>query len=100
MIALLLASTPTFKVLGIDCALCAPPVKKALASVPGVTNVRVDTGAKTATVNHRSCRGNGDMVSICRQPRTDLETGGKAAGRAVSHEPKRHRQAEQQQAHR
>jgi len=58
------------------------------------------TRAKTVTVNHRSCRGNGDIFSICRQSRTDLETGGKAAGRAVSHEPKRHRQAEQQQAHR
>src|SRR6185436_19258180 len=41
MIALLLASTLTFKVLGIDCAACAPPVKKALASIPGVTSVRV-----------------------------------------------------------
>jgi copper chaperone CopZ len=50
VIALLLASTLTFKVLGIDCAACGPPVKKALASVPGVTNVRVDTSAKTATV--------------------------------------------------
>ena len=50
MIALLLASTLTFKVLGIDCALCGPPVKKALASVPGVTNVRVDAASKTATV--------------------------------------------------
>jgi copper chaperone CopZ len=50
MIALLLASTLTFKVLGIDCALCGPPVKKALASVPGVTSVRVDAASKTATV--------------------------------------------------
>jgi len=50
MIPLLLASTLTFKVLGIDCAKCAPPVTKALASVPGVTSVRVDTEAKTATV--------------------------------------------------
>ena len=29
----------TFNVVGIDCASCAPPVKKALASVAGVTNV-------------------------------------------------------------
>ncbi len=50
MIALLLASTLTFKVLGIDCAKCAPPVTKALASVPGVTSVRVDTKAQTATI--------------------------------------------------
>jgi copper chaperone CopZ len=45
------ADTLTFKVIGIDCASCAPPVKKALASVPGVTNVKVDTDAKTATVD-------------------------------------------------
>jgi copper chaperone CopZ len=47
----LFADTLTFKVIGIDCASCAPPVKKALASVAGVTSVKVDTEAKTATVN-------------------------------------------------
>ena len=47
----LFADTVTFKVIGIDCASCAPPVKKALASVAGVTNVKVDTEAKTATVD-------------------------------------------------
>ena len=45
-----LAESLTFKVIGIDCAACGPPVKSALAAVPGVTNVRVDTTAKTATV--------------------------------------------------
>jgi copper chaperone CopZ len=45
------ADTLTFNVIGIDCASCAPPVKKALASVAGVTNVTVDTKAKTATVD-------------------------------------------------
>jgi copper chaperone CopZ len=57
MTALLLAIT--FKVLGIDCALCAPPVKKALASVPGVTSVHVDAAAKTATIE-----GNADPAKI------------------------------------
>lgn len=57
MNALLLAIT--FKVLGIDCAMCAPPVKKALASVAGVTAVHVDTQAKTATVE-----GNPDPAKI------------------------------------
>jgi thioredoxin 1 len=47
----LFADTVTFKVIGIDCASCAPPVKKALASVIGVSNVKVDTNAKTATVD-------------------------------------------------
>ena len=59
MIALLLASSLTFKVLGIDCAKCAPPVKKALAAVPGVTSVRVDTKAQTATIE-----GNADRAKI------------------------------------
>ena len=59
MIALLLASSLTFKVLGIDCAKCAPPVKKALASVPGVTGVRVDTKAQTATIE-----GNAEPAKI------------------------------------
>lgn len=49
--ALLLAASLTFKVLGIDCPLCAPPVRKALAAIPGVTNVRVDPAAKTATID-------------------------------------------------
>src|SRR5947209_18146752 len=40
----------TFNVIGIDCASCAPPVKKALAAVAGVSNVSVDVKAKTATV--------------------------------------------------
>jgi|ERR1041385_2125564 copper chaperone CopZ len=57
MTPLLLALT--FKVLGIDCALCAPPVKKALASIPGVTSVKVDANAKTATIE-----GNADPVKI------------------------------------
>jgi copper chaperone CopZ len=57
MTPLLLALT--FKVLGIDCAMCAPPVKKALASVPGVTSVHVDAQAKTATLE-----GNPDPAKI------------------------------------
>jgi len=46
----LFAETLTFKVIGIDCSRCAPPVMKALMSVQGVSNVKVDTKAKTATV--------------------------------------------------
>jgi len=47
---LLLLISLTFKVIGIDCSACAPPVIKALSSVDGVKNARVDTTAKTATV--------------------------------------------------
>ncbi|HXH41390.1 MAG TPA: cation transporter [Thermoanaerobaculia bacterium] len=47
----LFADSLTFKVIGIDCASCAPPVKRALASVAGVTNVKVDVEAQTATVD-------------------------------------------------
>ena len=47
---LLLLISLTFKVIGIDCSACAPPVIKALTSVDGVKNARVDTTAKTATV--------------------------------------------------
>jgi copper chaperone CopZ len=45
------AETFTFKVAGIDCAECGPPVAKALRSVDGVKNVRVDVKAQTATVD-------------------------------------------------
>jgi copper chaperone CopZ len=45
------AETFTFKVAGIDCAGCAPPIAKALGSVPGVSNVRVDWKGGTATVD-------------------------------------------------
>ena len=48
--ALILAATLTFKVIGIDCPMCAPPVRKALSSLPGVADVRVDANAKTATI--------------------------------------------------
>ncbi len=45
------AGTFTFKVVGIDCAACAPPIVKALSAVQGVKNARVDAKAKTATVD-------------------------------------------------
>jgi copper chaperone CopZ/thiol-disulfide isomerase/thioredoxin len=44
------ADTLTFKVVGIDCPSCAPPIVKALNSVEGVTRARVDAKAKTAIV--------------------------------------------------
>ena len=44
------AETFTFKVLGIDCDGCAPPIVKALETVPGVSNPRVDAKNQTATV--------------------------------------------------
>jgi copper chaperone CopZ len=47
----LAAETLTFKVVGIDCASCAPPVSRALQGVEGVKSVKVDTNAKTATVD-------------------------------------------------
>jgi copper chaperone CopZ len=40
----------TFKVIGIDCAACAPPIVKALSSVPGVSRPTVNAKKKTATV--------------------------------------------------
>jgi len=45
-----LADTVTFKVVGIDCAACAPPIVRALSGVDGVKNARVDAKAETATV--------------------------------------------------
>jgi len=81
--ALLLATTLTFKVLGIDCPMCAPPVRKALASIPGVTNVRVDAKAKTATVDvpddfdrakiHDALSNAGFDAELPGEHRTDFE---------------------------
>lgn len=48
---LVLAATLSFNVVGIDCAACAPPIVKALESVDGVTNAKIDVKTKTATVN-------------------------------------------------
>jgi copper chaperone CopZ len=45
------AETFTFHVVGIDCAMCAPPIVKALAAVGGVRSARVDAKANTATVD-------------------------------------------------
>jgi copper chaperone CopZ len=45
------ADTLTFKVVGIDCAACGPPIVRALNAVEGVTNARVDVKAETATVD-------------------------------------------------
>ena len=41
----------TFRVVGIDCAACAPPIVKALKSVDGVKSATVDAKAKTATID-------------------------------------------------
>jgi thiol-disulfide isomerase/thioredoxin len=46
----LLFAILTFKVLGIDCDACGPPVVKALRSVPGVTKASIDTKTSVATV--------------------------------------------------
>jgi copper chaperone len=40
---------PTIKIEGMSCQHCVAAVTKALESVDGVTNVRVDLGAGTAT---------------------------------------------------
>jgi copper chaperone CopZ len=45
------AETLTFKVVGIDCAACGPPIVNALTAVEGVKGARVDIKAKTATVD-------------------------------------------------
>jgi copper chaperone CopZ len=45
------ADTITFKVVGIDCAACGPPIVKALDAVDGVKNAKVDVKASIATVD-------------------------------------------------
>lgn len=49
--ATLAAETLTFKVVGIDCAGCGPPLVKALQKVDGVKSAKVNTKASTATVD-------------------------------------------------
>jgi len=44
------AETFEFRVVGIECKLCAPPIQKALAAVPGVQKARVDWKNQTADV--------------------------------------------------
>ena len=44
------AETFTFHVVGIECRLCASPIQKALASIPGVEKARVDWKKETAEV--------------------------------------------------
>jgi copper chaperone CopZ len=51
MIPTILFLALTFKVVGIDCDMCAPPVIRALSSVPGVKDVKVDTKTGMATVD-------------------------------------------------
>jgi len=46
----LAADTITFKVIGIDCDACAPPLVKALTGVEGVKGAKVNAKAMTATV--------------------------------------------------
>lgn len=46
----LAADTLSFKVLGIDCAGCGPPIVKALSAVDGVKNAKVNTKTSIATV--------------------------------------------------
>ena len=48
---LLAAESLSFTVVGIDCEACAPPILKALNSVPGVKTARLDWKAGTATLD-------------------------------------------------
>ena len=41
----------SFKVVGIDCAACGPPVVRALSAVPGVKDAKVDVKTGIATVD-------------------------------------------------
>ena len=41
----------SFKVIGIDCAACGPPVVRALSAVPGVKDAKVDVKSGIATVD-------------------------------------------------
>jgi copper chaperone CopZ len=45
------AETFTFTVVGMDCALCGPPIVKTLTAVEGVKSAKVDWKSKTATVD-------------------------------------------------
>ena len=49
--ATLAAETLSFTVIGIDCSLCAPPIVKALQTIDGVQNAKVDWKKKIATVD-------------------------------------------------
>ena len=40
----------SFKVIGIDCSKCGPPVVRALSAVPGVKNATIDTKTGIATI--------------------------------------------------
>jgi len=44
------AETFEFHVVGIECKLCAPPIQKTLAAIPGVQKARVDWRKETASV--------------------------------------------------
>ena len=50
-LALSAAEPVTFTVVGIDCEACAPPILRALKSVPGVRDPKLDWKAGTATVS-------------------------------------------------
>lgn len=52
LVAMRAAASPLqFTVVGIDCAACAAPIRKALNAVPGVSNAAVDWKAGTARVD-------------------------------------------------
>lgn len=51
MILNILLLAVSFKVIGIDCAGCGPPIVKALKAVPGVTAARIDTKSGMVTVD-------------------------------------------------
>jgi mercuric ion binding protein len=60
-----LAGTPQtviLKVQNMTCSVCPITVKKALEKVQGVANVKVDLGAKTATVTFDPDKANADAL--------------------------------------
>jgi uncharacterized protein len=67
------ADSRDYLVDGMTCSHCAAHVREALLSVPGVSNARVDLGAKTATVE-----GSAAPEAVCEAVR---EAGYEASGR-------------------
>ncbi|HEY8129368.1 MAG TPA: mercury resistance system periplasmic binding protein MerP [Hyphomicrobium sp.] len=55
--------TITLKVQNMTCAVCPITVRKALEKVQGVASVKVDFGAKTATVTFDPDKANADALA-------------------------------------
>src|SRR5262245_4010222 len=78
------AAVMELRVGGMDCAACAAAVEKAVCTLPGVREVRVDVMKGRVRVEREGSRGQGDIARAIRGAGYTVEEDAKPAAPAIA----------------